>query len=75
MVTIERIFHLCCEKRMRRERTREKRNKKITKTAEQEISGILRKIYLEGLVESFYEKDITPDVVCKLTKRISRNSD
>ena len=43
--------------------------------AEQEMWGILRKIYLEGLVESFYEKDITPDVVCKLTKRISRNSD
>lgn len=37
MVTNERIFHLCCEKRMRRERTREKRNKKITKMAEQEM--------------------------------------
>ena len=44
---------------MRRGWTREKRNKKITKMAEQEMSGILRKIDLEGLVESFYEEDIT----------------
>ena len=35
--------------------------------AEQEMSGIFRKIDLEGLVESFYEEDITPDIVCKLT--------
>ena len=34
---------------------------------EQEMSGILRKIDLEGLVESFYEEDITLDIVCKLT--------
>ena len=34
---------------------------------EQEISGILRKIDLEGLVESFYEENVTPDIVCKLT--------
>ena len=30
---------ICCEKRMRRDRTREKQNKK--KMAEQEMSGIL----------------------------------
>ena len=31
------------------------------------MSGILRKIDLEGLDESFYEDDITPDIVYKLT--------
>ena len=35
--------------------------------AEQEMLGILRKIDLQGLVESFYQEDITPDIVCKLT--------
>ena len=30
------------------------------------MSGILRKIDLEGLDESFYEDDITPDIVYKL---------
>ena len=33
---------------------------------EQRMSGILRKGDLEGLVESFYIEDITPDIVCKL---------
>ena len=52
---------------MPRERTCEKRNKKLTKMTEQEMSGILRKIDLEGLVESFYEEDIIPDIACKFT--------
>ena len=33
---------------------------------EQRMSGILRKDDLEGLVQSFYVEDITPDIVCKL---------
>ena len=31
---------------------------------EQDLPGILRKIDLEGLVESFYEEDITPNIAC-----------
>lgn len=34
--------------------------------AEQEIPGILRKIDLEGLLKSFYEEDLAPDIVCNL---------
>ena len=52
---------------MRRESTHEKRNKKIAKMVEQEMSEILRKIDLEGLIESLYKEDITPDITCKLT--------
>ena len=52
---------------MRRESTHEERNKKIAKMVEQEMSEILRKIDLEGLIESLYKEDITLDIICKLT--------
>ena len=42
-----------------------KNEKKKKKMVEQRMSGILRKGDLEGLVESFYIEDITPDIVCK----------
>ena len=60
---------------MRRERTSEKRNKKISKMLEGEMSGILdlvflkKKIDLDGLVQIFCEEHFTPDIVCKLTTR------
>ena len=50
---------------MCREQRCEKRKKKKW-MVEQRMSGILRKGDLEGLVESFYIEDITPDIVCKL---------
>ena len=43
-----------------------KKKKKKKRMVEQRMSGILRKGDLEGLVESFYIEDITPDIVCKL---------
>ena len=43
-----------------------KKKKKKKRLVEQRMSGILRKGDLEGLVESFYIEDITPDIVCKL---------
>ena len=58
---------ICCEKDMCREQRCEKwKKKKKKRMVEQRMSGILRKGDLEGLVESFYIEDITPDIVCKL---------
>ena len=42
------------------------KKKKKKRMVEKRMSGILRKGDLEGLVESFYIEDITPDIVCKL---------
>ena len=70
MVTIERIFHLLWKghgQRAKMWKTKKKKKKKKKKRmVEQRMSEILRKGDLEGLVESFYIEDITPDIVCKL---------
>ena len=47
-------------------KNKKKKKKKKKRMVEQRMSGILRKGDLEGLVESFYIEDITPDIVCKL---------
>ena len=65
MVTIERIFHLLWKGHVQRAKMW-KTKKKKKRMVEQRMSGILRKGDLEGLVESFYIEDITPDIVCKL---------
>ena len=68
MVTIERIFHLLWKGHVQRAKMwkTKKKKKKKKRMVEQRMSGILRKGDLEGLVESFYIEDITPDIVCKL---------
>ena len=65
MVTIERIFHLLWKVNVHREKILKIKKKKKKRMVEQRMSGILRKGDLEGLVESFYIEDITPDIVCK----------
>ena len=39
----------------------------ITKMAEQEMARILRKADKEDLIGNFFEEDVTPDIVCKVT--------
>ena len=51
---------------MRRESTHEERNKKITKMVEQEMSEILRKIDLEGLIKSLSKRIEDRSLIMKL---------